>query len=100
MASLLDLDGLVVGDRADAFEPPVQHRPSTYGILSVIAILRELGEEETPTSKYFPLSTVLAQGCSLYVKSVIFQATLSHSQAQSLGHAQESYCPRSAKKSF
>jgi hypothetical protein len=36
MASLFDLDGLVGEHRVLVFEPFVQHRPSTYGILSVI----------------------------------------------------------------
>jgi hypothetical protein len=34
MASLFDLDGLVGGYRAMAFESPVQHRPPAYGVLS------------------------------------------------------------------
>lgn len=42
MASLFDLDGLVGKHRVHAFEPPVQHRPSTRGTLSIIAIFRQL----------------------------------------------------------
>jgi hypothetical protein len=42
MASLFDLDGLVGEHRVHASESPVQHRPSAYGILSVIAIYRQL----------------------------------------------------------
>ena len=39
MACLFDLDGLVGEHRVHAFEPPVQHRPPAYGIVSVMAIL-------------------------------------------------------------
>jgi len=42
MASLFDLDGLVGGHLAGAFESPVQHRPTAHGVLSVMAILRQL----------------------------------------------------------
>lgn len=42
MASLFDLDGLVGGHRANAFESRVQHRPPAYVVLSVMAILQQI----------------------------------------------------------
>jgi hypothetical protein len=42
MAGLFDLDGLVGGHRANAFESRVQHRPPAYGILSVMGIFHQL----------------------------------------------------------
>jgi hypothetical protein len=41
MVSLFELDGLVGGHRANAFESPT-HRPLAYGGLSEIAISRQL----------------------------------------------------------
>jgi hypothetical protein len=42
MAGLFDLGGLVGGHRANAFESPIQHRTSACGVLSVIAMFRQL----------------------------------------------------------
>jgi hypothetical protein len=51
MASLFDLDGLVGEHRVHASESPVQHRPSAYGILSVIAIFRQMTLDEAATAQ-------------------------------------------------
>ena len=60
MASLFDLDGLAGERRVHAFESPVQHHPSAFGILSVMAMFQQLSLWKTYPAK--PRRAVAGKG--------------------------------------